>query len=76
MDEEDIDKLIEFMTKDAFEGLDYTDPYSVERAIRTWFKVKNEESFINAMCPNITKEEIENDLEKFQISPLRNITII
>jgi hypothetical protein len=36
--ENEIDKLIDFVIKDAFEGLSDTDPWSVERSIRAWFK--------------------------------------
>jgi hypothetical protein len=38
--ENEIDKLIDFVIKDDFEGLSDTDPWSVERSIRAWFNDK------------------------------------
>jgi len=33
-----LDNLIDFVIDDAFEGLSDTDPSSIERSIRKWFK--------------------------------------
>jgi hypothetical protein len=40
MKDNDIERLIDFVLKDAFEGLMDSDQWSVEKAIRTWFKVE------------------------------------
>jgi hypothetical protein len=36
--EKTLDSLIDFVIEDAFEGLSDTDPHSVEKSIRKWFK--------------------------------------
>ena len=38
MNNRDLDSLIDFVIKDAFEGLPNTDSYSVEKSMRAWFK--------------------------------------
>lgn len=69
----DLDKFIDFVIKDAFEGLSDTDPYSIEKSIRKWFKSyqlessKKEDNFVNAFCFT----EIHEIYEKFKTSPLR-----
>ena len=42
LSDEKLDDLIDFVIKDAFEGLSDADPWSVEKSIRTWFKVEND----------------------------------
>ncbi len=37
---DELDNLIDFVIEDAFEGLSDTDPSSIERSIRKFFKIK------------------------------------
>lgn len=46
MTSEKLDNLIDFVLKDAFEGLTDSDQYSVEKSIRAWFKVTAEEEYL------------------------------
>lgn len=38
MHEEQVDDLVQYVIDSAFEGLSESDPWSVEIAIREWFK--------------------------------------